>query len=311
VDIAFDFTANLDALGQRTTPEYLLLDLAVPDGTSAERTIAVLERCVTLLRDIKGVQDVLALTDHPFDRLSNRPCLLVRLAPADSRQASREQLTQTIRSRLGQEVAEMTLRVRDLSGSGRFPRCGYQVELALVGPEQDRLLEWTEKVVERLRQSPQLTDVGATPGATRHPQLSVDVDRAQAKALGVSLDDLMALLQVHLGSLHVNDFNGFGRTWQVRVQAGPRFRNQAEDLKRLKVRNAQGDLVPLGELVRVREFEALGVLERLNLEPMMALTANPAPGASLADARSLCETLAEEVRKELQLPKEYRLRWLP
>jgi multidrug efflux pump subunit AcrB len=119
----------------------------------------------------------------------------------------------------------------------------------------------------------------------------------------------MTVLQGHLGSLHVNDSNRFGRTWQVTVQAPPHLRAQVEDLQRLKVRNAQGDMVPLSEFVRVREIEALGVLERLNLEPMLALTANPAPGVSLADARSLSETLAGEVRKELQLPKEYRLIW--
>jgi multidrug efflux pump subunit AcrB len=309
VDVAFDFTPNLEAPEQRATPDYLLLDVTLPAGASVERTSAVLERCAALLRGMQGVQDVLALTDHPFDRASNQACLLVRLAPADRRQANREQLTQTIRTRLGDEVAEMALRVRDLSGRGRFPRCGYPIEFALVGPEQDRLMAWAEKLADRLAQNPKLTDVGTSPGATRQPQLSLDVDRAQAKALGVSLDDLFTVLQVHLGSLYVNDFNGFGRTWQVRVQAGPRFRNQAEDLKQLKVRNTQGDMVPVAQFVSVREIEAAGVLERLDGKPMVAITANPAPGESLAAARSLCESLAEEIRKELQLSAEYRLTW--
>jgi multidrug efflux pump subunit AcrB len=311
VEAAFDFTPNLDAPRQRTTPEYLLLDLTLPAAASAERTRAVLDRCEAVLREINGVQDVLALTDNPFDQARNQGCILVRLAPADRKQTRREQLTQTIRTRLEQEVAEATLRVRDLSEPGRFPRCAYPIELALVGPEQDRLREWAEKLAERLRQSTKLADVGTSPGSTLQPQLSVDVDRAQAKALGVSLDDLMTVLQVHLGLLHVNDFNSFGRTLQVTVQAPPRFRDQVEDLQRLKVRNAQGDMVPLAALVQVREIEAPKVVERFNGEPMLAITANPAAGVSLAGARSFCESLAEEIRKELQLPAEYRLIWLP
>jgi gold/copper resistance efflux pump len=139
----------------------------------------------------------------------------------------------------------------------------------------------------------------------------VDIDRLKAKALGVTLDDLMTVLQVHLGSLHVNDFNQFGRTWQVMVQADPPAPNQVEDLGRLKVRNAQGEMVPLAALVVVREVAAAGVVDRLDMEPMLAVSANPAPGVRLGVARSLCETLAEEVRQELKLQKEYKLRWLP
>jgi multidrug efflux pump subunit AcrB len=311
VGAAFDFTPNLEAPRQWRTPEYLLLDLALPVGASAERTRAGLDRCASLLRNIPGVEDVLALTDNPFDSARNQACILLRLAPGDRKLARREELTQTIRTLLEREVAEMTVRVRDLSEPGRFPRCAYPIELALVGPERDRLGEWAEKVAGRLRHNGQLTDVGTSPGSTPQPQLSVDVDRAQAKALGVSLDNLLTVLQVHLGSVHVNDFNQFGRTWQVTVQAPPPFRDKVEDLPRLKVRNTQGDMVPLAALVQVREIEAPRVLERLNGEPMLVLTANPAPGVSLHAARSLCETVAEEVRKELPQPAQYRLAWLP
>jgi multidrug efflux pump subunit AcrB len=311
VGVAFDFTPNVEAPRQRTTPEYLLLDLTLPPGAAAKRTLEVLDRCAAVLRGLDEVQNVLALTDDPFGGAQNQACILVRLDPADRKQASREQLKQTIRTQLEREVPETTLRLRDLSGPGRFPRCAYPIELALVGPEQGRLREWAEKLAARLRQSAELTDVGTSPGSLPQPQLSMDVDRVQARALGVSLDDVLTVLQVHLGSVHVNDFNQFGRTWQVTVQAPPRFRDQVEDLRQLKVRNTQGNMVPLATFVRVQEIEAPKLLERFNGAPMLAITANPAAGVSLASARSLCESLAKEVRNELQLPTPYRLVWLP
>jgi multidrug efflux pump subunit AcrB len=141
------------------------------------------------------------------------------------------------------------------------------------------------------------------------PQLFVDIDREKAKALGVAMNDLMTVLQVHLGSFYVNDFNQFGRTWQVTIQAGPPTRNRAEDLGRLKVRNAQGEMVPLSAFVAVRDAAGVSVVDRLDMEPMLGVGANPAPGVSLIEARKVCETLAEEVRRELQLPAGYRLRW--
>src|SRR5581483_1390688 len=101
----------------------------------------------------------------------------------------------------------------------------------------------------------------------------------------------------------------FGRTVQVAVQVEA-ARKQAEDLAKLKVRNAKGQMVPLGALAVVRELTAPAVVHRLDGRPAVQLTANPAPGGSLAEARALCEAAAEEVRKELRLPADYRLTWL-
>ena len=85
------------------------------------------------------------------------------------------------------------------------------------------------------------------------PQLYVDVDRVKAKSLGVPLDDVFGTLQASLGSAYVNDFNKFGRTYQVRVQADQQFRLEPEDIRRLEVRNRQGEMVPLGTLADGRE----------------------------------------------------------
>jgi multidrug efflux pump subunit AcrB len=309
VEVAFDFAANLEASDREKAPEYLLLDLALPVSASKQRVVAVLKQCQATLRDVKGVQDTLALTDNPFDRSVGRPCILVRLTPPGQRKSSRGETTRAIRTRLG-EIQEMALRVRGLSGPDGFPQCGYPLDLAVSGPETDRVREFATKLAKRLRQSKKLADVWANPDSMPIPHVYVDIDRDAAARMGVSLRDVFNTLNTYLGSGHVNDFDRFGRTWQVVVQGDPRFREKAEEIRKLQVRNSKGDMVPLAALLKVREFQAPRVLDRLNLRPAVKITANPAPGTSLAEARKRCDTFAEEVRRELRLPAEYRLTWL-
>src|SRR5262249_39235035 len=101
-------------------------------------------------------------------------------------------------------------------------------------------------------------DIGVTGVSTQFrsntPQLYMDIDRAKAAALGVSLDDVNQTLQIYLGSLYVNSFNEFGRHWQVTVQAAGSFRDQIEDINLLQIRNKTGQMVPLGTLVNVRQI---------------------------------------------------------
>ena len=99
---------------------------------------------------------------------------------------------------------------------------------------------------------------------------------------GVSLHDFADTLQVYLGSLYVNDFNLFGRTWQVIVQADQQFRDQVEDIPRLQVRNANGTMVPLGSLANVREVNGPLVLTRYNMYPAASINGSARPGRQLA-----------------------------
>lgn len=308
IDYTFAFAPNLDAPDRPATSEYLLLDLDLPAGASAERTLAALKQVEALLRDEKEIQNVLALLEHPFDRSRDRPCLLVRLIPADKRQASREQLVRALRTRL-EQVPGVALRWRDVSAPGRFPGWGYPIDLAVHGPEADQVRELAQKLAERLRKEKKLTDLWLDPASTPQPQLCVDIDRARAKVQGVAMEDVFRALQTYFGQQQINDFNRFGRTWQVVVQMEAANPRKAEGLKQLKVRNSKEEMVPLSNLVTVRELTGVAALHRFNGRPMEEITAHPAPGVSLAEARGLCEKLAEEIRKELRLSAEYRLTW--
>ena len=142
------------------------------------------------------------------------------------------------------------------------------------------------------------------------PNLVVRIDREKAATLGVAVQDINSTLQVYLGGVYVNDFNRFGRTWRATVQAVPGVIEKAKGLGDLKVRNKNGEMVALRALVTIRELEAPAVLDFLDLQPMVEITANIAPGTSSQQARWLCEGLATGLRKELKLPPQYRLTWL-
>src|SRR5207247_2854149 len=121
------------------------------------------------------------------------------------------------------------------------------------------------------------------------PQLKVDVDRIKAKSMRVALSEIFDTLQIYLGSLYVNDFNLFGRTYQVTAQADAAFRREPRDIVELKTRNAAGQMVPLGTLVSVRNTTGPDRIVRYNMWPSAELTGSPAPGSSSGQVIGLME----------------------
>jgi len=136
------------------------------------------------------------------------------------------------------------------------------------------------------------------------PQLFVNVDRTKAKSLDLPLDSVFGTLQTYLGSSYVNDFNKFGRTYQVRVQAKPAFRIRKDDIRRLEARNRKGEMVPLGTLVKVSDTLGPQVINRYNLYPAASLNGEPAPGFSSGEALSLVEEMATRL-----LPNSMGYEW--
>ena len=309
LDVTFDFTANHEPLDQKTPPEYLLFDLDVP-GASVEDTERVLERSEALLRRVPGVQNVLALSANPFDLFGGRPCLLARLSPAEPRKAPREEIIKTARARLG-ALTEATVRVRDLSVPGCFPRCGYPIDLVLNGPDPAEVRNWADQLAERLRQSKKFTDVWANPDSVPRPVRVVEVNREFAAVRGVPLADIFGTIDAYSGAVPVNHFNRYGLMWPVEIQTQARPGDWAAGLSKLKVRNAKGLMVPLASVVTVRETEAPAALDFFNLLPMVEISANPESGVSVEAARKACTALADELRKELGLSTNYRMTWLP
>jgi multidrug efflux pump subunit AcrB len=307
LDVAFDYSPNLEAANQKTS-EYLLLDLQLPATASAERVGETLARCGKLLRDMKGVQDVLALNESPFDTLRNQPCMLVALEPAEKRKMTRQELKWAIRDKF-EKIPAVALRVRDLSRADSSSTYCYPVEFTVSGQDASKVQQLAEKLGERLQKTKLLTDVWVNQDSKPRPCLYMEIDRTKVKALGVDVKDVFETLQVFLGSMYVNDFNEFGRTWQVIVSA-ENVKADAEDLLKLQVRNNQGKMVRLSTFTGVRTTEGPAVILRVDTRPAVLVSANPVASQTAAQARTLTEAQFEEARKELRLPNGYRLTWL-
>jgi HAE1 family hydrophobic/amphiphilic exporter-1 len=152
-------------------------------------------------------------------------------------------------------------------------------------------------------QQPELARVFSTFAADT-PQLYLDLDRNKAETLGVNIDDVFTALQGTLGGLYVNDFNLFGRTWQVNIQADKDFRKEVKDIFQIHVRNAKGDMVPIRSLASVRLVLGPSALIRYNLYRSVTINGSAAPGYSTGDALAAMERLSAQV-----LPAGYGFEW--
>jgi multidrug efflux pump subunit AcrB len=307
LDTAFDFTANLEAAERTTSAQYVLLDVIAPPGASSQRKLAILDHADQVMRLGREVKRVMSLTENVFDRLPGGLCALVRVAPGGQGQADMDTMIEAIRRQFANQVAEATFRLRDLSRPTAFPRCGYPIDFAVHGPEADRARSFARKLAERLRGTNKLTDVWTGAEAADCPWIQLDFGANAAKVQGVAPTDVMTTLRVFCGELELGDS---GQSWQIKLQNGRDVRDLADGIKLLKVRNSRGNMVPLSGLVKLREMMGPAIEERLNGQPMVEITANPAVSESLAEIRTLCERLAGDVRAELSLTADYRLTWL-
>ena len=161
----------------------------------------------------------------------------------------------------------------------------------------------TQEALNKARQSPILAQPFST-FQVNVPQLFADVDRIKAKAQGVNLTELYATLQVYLGSLYVNDFNRFGRTYKVVVQADEDFRRTKEDISKLKVRNAAGQMIPISSLVEIKDSYGPDRVMHYNSYPTAEISASPAPGYSSGQAEDAMAAILKET-----LPRGMTYEW--
>jgi multidrug efflux pump len=165
------------------------------------------------------------------------------------------------------------------------------------------LQDATDTLVASAHADPAVAGVFTTFRASA-PQLYADVDRVKAEKLGVPLANVFDTLQVYLGSYYVNNFNEFGRTWQVNIQADPRFRDRVDDIALLQVRNNQGLMLRLGTLLSVRDTSGPVMLLQYNLYPAAAITGNTAPGTSSGQAIALMREISDS-----ELPRSMGTEW--
>ncbi len=289
---------------------YVITAVQLPNAASLERTNAVLERIDGILTDMPGVENWVALGGYSMidgTNASNAATVFITMTPWEERQDP--SLTQqAILGRLQgafrqiQEAIIFAFPPPSIPGLGVAG--GFQMQLQdRGGAGLQELQRMTQEILVDGNAQSGLSNLNSTFRADV-PQLFAEVDRVKAKSLQVSLDGVFGALQTYLGSAYVNDFNKFGRTWQVKVQADHRYRIEPEDIRRLEVRNANGDMVPLGTLVRVDEALGPQTVLRYNLYPSASITGEAAAGYSSGQALDLMEQLAET-----KLPNSMGFEW--
>lgn len=278
---------------------YMFVAVQLPDAASQERSRVVMRKVDDILADTPGIADWITiggLSLLDFSSAPNVGTLFVTLEPWEERLdrgLTLDAVLGQMRKRFGEIEEAVILPFPPPAIRGLGVRSGFQMQVEDRGDiGLAELQQVTQAIVEDARAQSAIAALNTTfrPGV---PQLYVDVDRVKAKTLDVPLASVFGTLQAYLGSTYVNDFNRFGRTYQVRVQAEAAFRATPEDIERLEVRNAQGAMVPIGTLATVRRSYGPQIINRYNLYPSAAITGESAPGYSSGRVLEIMEKIAE------------------
>ena len=281
--------------------KYYLVGIAqLPTGASLDRTEAVVKEMSRIALAEPGVESVVAfpgLSVNGFVNIPNAAVLFAMLDPFEQRQDP-SLSAGAIAGRLMGKFAQVPdgflgiFPPPPVPGLGAIGGFKLQIE-DRAGLGADALAKAQGDVMAKASAAPELMGMLAS-FQVNAPQVQVDIDRVKAKAQGVPLTAIFDTLQVNLGSLYANDFNRFGRTYRVMVQADAPFRMQAEDIGRLKVRNAAGEMIPLAALATISYGSGTDRVMHHNGYPSADISGNPAPGYSSGQATDAIETIARE-----------------
>ena len=290
--------------------QYLIGFAQLPDAASLDRTESVIRRMSDSALQVPGVANSVAfpgLSINGFTNAPNSGIVFTPLKPFEERtrpEQSGAAIAGAINQRMGgiQDAFIMVFPPPPVNGLGTIGGFKMMIEdRANLG--YDALYKATQALQDKARAAPELAGVFSS-FQINVPQLFADVDRVKAKQLGVPLATIYQTLQINLGSLYVNDFNQFGRTYQVRVQADAQFRSHADDIAQLKVRSDKGEMIPLSSLMRVKDSYGPDRVQRYNGYVAADLNGGPAPGVSSGQAQAALEKIAKEV-----LPKGIAFEW--
>ncbi|MCK6395833.1 efflux RND transporter permease subunit [Zoogloea sp.] len=290
--------------------QYLVSFAQLPSGASLDRSEAVIRRMGEIALKQPGVESAVAfpgLSINGFTNSSSAGIVFVTLKPFAERK-SPELSAGAIAGALNQQYAaiqEAFIAVfppPPVMGLGTVG--GFKMQIEDRGSVGYAELDTAAKAfMAAAAKAPELGPMFSS-YQINVPQLDVDLDRTKAKQQGVAVTDVFDTLQIYLGSLYVNDFNRFGRVYQVRAQADADFRAQPEDIARLKTRNASGEMVPLGSLLRVTPTYGPEMVVRYNGFTAADINGGPAPGYSSAQAEAAAERIAAET-----LPRGVKFEW--
>ena len=280
---------------------YAIVNAQLPDGATLERSQQVTDQLLKVARETPGVSDVIGIAGYTaLDSMAttNASTLFVVLDPWDERPGPEEHafaIVRTLQADYNQNQQAICLAFPPPPITGLGQAGGFEFQLQDRGDAGVVQLEAVaDDIVQAGKADPVLDRMNSNFRA-QVPQLFVDVDRVKAKKMGIPLQSIFSTLQAALGSAYVNDFNKFGRTYKVLIQADARFRSQVEDIGKLRVRSDTGKMVPLATLVSVHDIAGPKTIYRFNAYPSATITGEAAPGFSSGQSIAVMQRMEETV----------------
>ena len=290
---------------------YFFVVIQLPDGASLERTDAVAKNVRDILQDTPGVDIVGSISGLNFltnAAQSNSAVEFAILKPWDQRppEQGASALVSQVRMKLLGIPEAFVLSFDPPSIPGLGATGGFEFQLQdLAGRGSIALNDAAQALIAEARKQPEINPQQLfTSFSTSTPQFNYDLDRNKAKLLGLSLPDVFKTLQIYLGSLYVNDFNLYGRTFRVTMQAHEKARASAGDLSKLYVRNASGGMVPLSTLGSLKPIVGPETVPHYNNYPSALINGGAAPGFSSGQAVAAMERAAA-----IALPRDFGFEW--
>jgi multidrug efflux pump len=290
--------------------QYLVSFAQLPDAASLDRSEDVIRRMSEIALKQPGVEHAVAfpgLSINGFTNSTNAGIVFVTLKPFEERRDA-SLSAGAIAAALNQKYAAIqdayiaVFPPPPVMGLGTIG--GFRLQIEDRGDRGfDELYKQSQGLIAASQKVPALAGLFSS-FQVNVPQVDADVNREKAKAEGINLADVYQTMQAYLGSLYVNDFNRFGRTYQVNVSADPAFRHSPQDILQLKTRNAQGQMVPLGSFVTVQQGAGPDRVQHYNGYPTAEINGGPAPGFSSGQAQAAMEKLAKD-----NLPNGFSYEW--
>jgi len=287
-----------------------IVETRLPEAASVDRTIAAQREVEAILSELAGVESVVSVAGYSLlDGIakSNAAFAFVSMEEFAERTTAETSVFAAIEEAMRQSAAIRSAQViafnlPPISGLGTGSGFEMQV-LDTEGRSPQDLAETARGVSFAANGDPDLTGVYTTFTANS-PQLFLEIDRERLYALGIPVSDVFAALQPTLGSAYINDFNLFGRSWQVRMTAAPEYRDAVDDIARIHVRSASGEMVPVGAFARAEYVTGPMSLSRYNNQRAAKISGNPAPGQSSGAGIAAMEQVAETT-----LPPGFDFEW--
>jgi multidrug efflux pump len=290
--------------------QYLVGFAQLPDGATLDRTEDVIRRMSDIALKEPGIESAVAfpgLSINGFTNSSNAGIVFVTLKPFEERKSpalSGFAIARNLNQKFAgiKEAFIAMFPPPPVQGIGTIGGFKLQIE-DRAGRGYEALDDAIKAFLAKARATPELA--GLFSGyQVNVPQLYADIDRVKARQLGVAVTDVFETMQIYLGSLYVNDFNKFGRTYSVRVQADAKFRARADDVGQLKVRSTRGEMIPLAALLKVKQSAGPERAMRYNGFLAADVNGGPAPGFSSGQAQDAIARIAAET-----LPNGFDFEW--